>query len=146
MKKGVWSAQEDKLLLEAVFSYLGDKAKLRPIPRVPSWTFIRKDMPHRTIKQCRDRWVTAVCPDINKEEFTELEDIRILELRALLGNKWALIAYLLNTQRSHSLVKNRFKYLYRHGWYIPEAADLDDEMDIGLTVDDLEELTVLLKA
>eukprot|EP00924_Labyrinthula_sp_SR-Ha-C_P005955 snap_masked-scaffold_14-processed-gene-10.45-mRNA-1 protein AED:0.11 eAED:0.11 QI:0/-1/0/1/-1/1/1/0/146 len=144
MKKGAWSKEEDKILLEAVFSYLGEKSKLRPVPRVPSWTFIRKDMPHRTIKQCRDRWVTAVCPDINKEEWSTYEDMKILELRALLGNKWALIGYLLNTSRSHSLVKNRFKYLLRNSAYTPERRDILNGQGVVLSLDDLHELTTLL--
>eukprot|EP00924_Labyrinthula_sp_SR-Ha-C_P010974 snap_masked-scaffold_33-processed-gene-1.7-mRNA-1 protein AED:0.39 eAED:0.39 QI:0/-1/0/1/-1/1/1/0/146 len=144
MKRGVWSKSEDKILLNTVLSHLGEKANQEPLPKLPSWTFIRKYIRHRSIKQCRERWVTAVCPDINKRKFSIAEDRRILELRDLIGNKWALIAYLLNTKRSHSLVKNRYKYLLRNEFYIPDVKKVYEGEKNSVSKEDFVELVSLL--
>lgn len=45
----------------------------------------------RNGKQCRERWVNFLNPEIKKDPFTLREDIFLLEKRLEIGNKWAVI-------------------------------------------------------
>ena len=45
----------------------------------------------RNGKQCRERWVNFLNPEIKKEPFSVEEDIFILQKKLEIGNKWAEI-------------------------------------------------------
>jgi len=45
----------------------------------------------RNGKQCRERWVNFLNPEIKKEPFSLEEDIFILQKKLEIGNKWAEI-------------------------------------------------------
>lgn len=49
-------------------------------------------MPGRISKQCRERYINHLDPDLNKGAWTEEEDKILLELQPTNWNKWALIA------------------------------------------------------
>ena len=66
----------------------------------------------RNGKQCRERWLTALDPNINKSQWSTLEDIDFLEKWMMYGNKWREIATMING-RTESQVKNRFKLILR---------------------------------
>ena len=48
-------------------------------------------MDDRSGKQCRERYVNIVDPEINKEKWTEEEDILLLDLHKSYCNRWVLI-------------------------------------------------------
>ena len=64
-----WSAEEDDRLSALVAEH-GAKR----------WSVIAELMPGRIGKQCRERWHNHVNPAVRKEEWTNEEDARILEL------------------------------------------------------------------
>eukprot|EP00301_Raphidiophrys_heterophryoidea_P025837 c8761_g2_i2.p2 GENE.c8761_g2_i2~~c8761_g2_i2.p2 ORF type:complete len:116 (-),score=20.47 c8761_g2_i2:508-855(-) len=76
-----WCAQEDRKLFELVKSH-----------GTNSWEAIAPHFPTRTPKQCRERWLTHVSPDVRKDEWTAEEDAVIAALVHELGPKWSKIA------------------------------------------------------
>lgn len=49
----------------------------------------------RNGKQCRERWLTALDPSINKSQWSLKEDLEFLEKWLKAGNKWREIANLI---------------------------------------------------
>ncbi|KAI4320787.1 hypothetical protein MLD38_034232 [Melastoma candidum] len=82
LKKGPWTAAEDKVLVEYVERY-GEG----------NWNAVRKKMGLlRCGKSCRLRWTNHLRPNLKKGSFTPDEERLILELHSQLGNKWARMA------------------------------------------------------
>ena len=97
-----WCEAEDKILKSAV-----------EIEKMASWELIAEKLKAqgfpRTGKQVRERYKNQLDPNINPEPFKLEEDLLILNLFKVYGNKWAKIAkHLIN--RSENAVKNRFHY------------------------------------
>ena len=57
-----------------------------------SWSIISQQMPDRTAKQCRERYVNNLDPDRKKGAWTEEEDDIIMKLQAELGTQWSKIS------------------------------------------------------
>ena len=92
-------------MCEAIASY-GDNEALR-------WPEIAEFIPHRTGKQCRERYLTRLKPNIKHNmEWTPSEDALLFHLYASLGSKWSLISKLLEG-RSDNAVKNRYHFVRR---------------------------------
>lgn len=67
----------------------------------------------RNGKQCRERWVNFLNPEIKKDPFSLAEDILILEKRLSIGNKWSEIIKEM-PGRTENNVKNRFNMMYKN--------------------------------
>ncbi|KAK1318241.1 Transcription factor MYB86 [Acorus calamus] len=80
-KKRLWTREEDEILEEHVRNE-GEK-NWHKVP-------MRYDLPRRSGRSCRLRWVNQLKQDLNKEAFTENEDKIITALQELLGNEWSL--------------------------------------------------------
>ena len=100
-KKNKWSAEEDEKLRKAV-ERLGTE----------NWRDISLEVEGRTGKQCRERWLSHMCPSLSKEEWTPQEDLILLRKQSEIGNRWAIISKSL-PGRSTTAVKNRWNYLCR---------------------------------
>ena len=77
-----------------------------------NWTTIAKRILGRSAKQCRERWSYNLDPDVNKSEWTPMEDRTLVEAQKNVGNKWAMIAGLL-PGRTENGVKTRYKSIVR---------------------------------
>jgi myb proto-oncogene protein len=66
----------------------------------------------RNGKQCRERWVNFLNPNIRRDPFTIEEDLIILEKRLNIGNKWSEIIKDMEG-RTENNVKNRFNMMYK---------------------------------
>ncbi|KAK8888603.1 hypothetical protein M9Y10_033334 [Tritrichomonas musculus] len=77
------------------------------------WDLIAKFIPNRTAKQCRDRYKNYLSPNIFHGEWSNEEDLLILEKIKEIGPQWSTIATILKNRTSNS-VKNRAKYLIKN--------------------------------
>eukprot|EP00301_Raphidiophrys_heterophryoidea_P003051 c11395_g1_i3.p1 GENE.c11395_g1_i3~~c11395_g1_i3.p1 ORF type:complete len:314 (+),score=60.74 c11395_g1_i3:73-1014(+) len=81
-----------------------------------NWSAIASHFVARTAKQCRQRWLEHVCPDVRKDEWTADEDRAIMQLVQKIGPKWAKISKLGQlVGRTDNAIKNRYVSLVRHG-------------------------------
>ncbi|KAH9315541.1 hypothetical protein KI387_024168, partial [Taxus chinensis] len=95
LKKGPWTPEEDEKLV----AYIQDHGH-------GSW----RALPHkagllRCGKSCRLRWANYLRPDIKRGKFSLQEEQTIIQLHALLGNRWSAIATHL-PKRTDNEIKN----------------------------------------
>lgn len=66
----------------------------------------------RNGKQCRERWVNTLNPQLKKGKWTPEEDLVLLRKQYILGNKWREISQDMQG-RSETQIKNHFKSLLK---------------------------------
>ncbi|XP_042018879.1 transcription factor MYB106-like [Salvia splendens] len=82
LKKGPWTAEEDEKLLAYIQEH--GHGSWRSLPS--------KAVLQRCGKSCRLRWTNYLRPDIKRGKFSLQEEQTIIQLHALLGNRWSAIA------------------------------------------------------
>ncbi|KAI0304657.1 hypothetical protein BC826DRAFT_977470 [Russula brevipes] len=99
IKKSAWTKEEDDKLL-SLYKIYGTK-----------WSIIARQIPGRTDDACSKRYREALDPALKKDEWTEAEDTKLLQLYAQLGGKWVQVGQQL--QRSSLGCRNRWRLLER---------------------------------
>ncbi|KAL6652121.1 hypothetical protein ACP70R_011046 [Stipagrostis hirtigluma subsp. patula] len=84
VKKGPWTEEEDRALVEHIQRHGGHVSSWRNLPKAAGL--------NRCGKSCRLRWTNYLRPDIKRGNFTADEERLIIALHADLGNKWSTIA------------------------------------------------------
>ena len=77
-----------------------------------NWEIISKGMKGRNARQCKDRWVTYLSPNINKSDWTQEEDMLLLSKLNSHQSKWALLVNYF-PGRTPTNIKNRASALKR---------------------------------
>ncbi|XP_008802568.1 transcription factor MYB106-like [Phoenix dactylifera] len=95
LKKGPWTPEEDQKLLACIEEH--GHGSWRALPA--------KAGLQRCGKSCRLRWTNYLRPDIKRGKFSMQEEQTIIQLHALLGNRWSAIATHL-PKRTDNEIKN----------------------------------------
>lgn len=104
-----WSATEDELLVQ-IISEKGNKRQWKEIANELNSRSGSEVFRHG--KQCRERWINHLDPDINRGAWTTEEDVKLLQSFMQVGKKWAEIAKRVG-QRTENAVKNRWNSLMK---------------------------------
>ncbi|KAL6889052.1 hypothetical protein ACP4OV_010078 [Aristida adscensionis] len=74
-----------------------------------NWSTIACPMPGRSPNQCRERWMFYLDPALNKQPWSELEEMALIQAHQIHGNKWCKLAKLLpGSGRTGKAVKNHW--------------------------------------
>ncbi|KAJ1411553.1 SANT/Myb domain [Sesbania bispinosa] len=82
VRRGAWTPEEDEALVEYISKH--GHGSWRTLPKQAGLL--------RCGKSCRLRWINYLRPDIKRGPFTTEEENTIIQLHAMLGNRWAAIA------------------------------------------------------
>ena len=96
LKKGQWDKDEDQKLLEWVKKF-----------GTSNWGEAPTYIQGRSCKQCRERWVNVLNPEICHDKWTPEEDKKIFQCFHTYGAQWTTIASHF-PGRTENSVKNRF--------------------------------------
>ncbi|KAL9248442.1 Transcription factor MYB61-like protein [Drosera capensis] len=82
LRKGLWSPEEDEKLWRHITQY--GHGCWSSVPKLAGL--------QRCGKSCRLRWINYLRPDLKRGAFSQEEEDLIIELHAMLGNRWSQIA------------------------------------------------------
>lgn len=82
LKKGPWTAEEDKKLINFILN--NGQCCWRAVPKLAGLL--------RCGKSCRLRWTNYLRPDLKRGLLSEYEEKMVIDLHAQLGNRWSKIA------------------------------------------------------
>ncbi|KAH7851912.1 hypothetical protein Vadar_018250 [Vaccinium darrowii] len=82
LKKGPWTAEEDKKLINFILN--NGQCCWRALPKLAGLL--------RCGKSCRLRWTNYLRPDVKRGLLSDHEEKMVIDLHAQLGNRWSKIA------------------------------------------------------
>ncbi|CAL9136231.1 unnamed protein product [Musa acuminata var. zebrina] len=82
LRKGLWSPEEDEKLLNHITRF--GHGCWSSVPKLAGL--------QRCGKSCRLRWINYLRPDLKRGTFSQQEEDLIVDLHAVLGNRWSQIA------------------------------------------------------
>jgi len=94
--KGPWSVEEDNIILEQV-----------RVHGTSNWTTVAAALPGRNGKQCRERYINHLDPNVKKGPWSEEELHTLVDMQSRIGNKWSQIAKHI-PGRTDNACKNQF--------------------------------------
>ncbi|KAL7089780.1 hypothetical protein ACP275_13G203900 [Erythranthe tilingii] len=82
VKRGLWSPEEDEKLVSHMTAH--GHGCWSSVPKLAGL--------ERCGKSCRLRWINYLRPDVKRGCFTEEEEMTIIDVHRILGNRWSQIA------------------------------------------------------
>ncbi|XP_050231928.1 transcription factor MYB10-like [Mercurialis annua] len=82
VKRGLWSPEEDEKLINFITTHA--HASWSSVPKLAGL--------QRCGKSCRLRWINYLRPDLKRGSFSAEEEMTIVDVHRIIGNKWAQIA------------------------------------------------------
>lgn len=98
----LWSHEEDEILLRTIDS----------LPKPIKWPTVAMNLPNRSGKQCRERFLNHLNPNLKVSEWSIEEDVMIFHLYSRFGTQWSKMSSLIPGRTDNS-IKNRFHHLRR---------------------------------
>lgn len=95
-------SKEEDMILERLVHQFGEN----------DWAKIASFMRPRSVRQCRERWMNSLSPEILKKKWTNAEDELLIRKYNAIGPHWKLLENFFHGRTSYSL-RNRFKSLSR---------------------------------
>lgn len=99
--KQKFTPEEDQIIIEQV-NKNGQKC----------WRHIAEHLPGRTARQCRERWVNYLSPNVSRDPWNKHEDDLLVRLVSEYGQQWSRISSNFPL-RTDVMLKNRWSYLKR---------------------------------
>jgi hypothetical protein len=94
--RSIFTPKEDQML-ETAIDQLGTN----------DWETIAQRIPGRSARQCRERWLTYLSPEVNRTPWTAKEDALLFDVLQTHGPKWgAIVKFFCN--RTQNNIKNRW--------------------------------------
>ncbi|CAH2042908.1 unnamed protein product [Thlaspi arvense] len=110
LKKGTWSPEEDKKLVDYINKY-----GIWNWSEMPKYAGLR-----RSGKSCRLRWMNHLKPGIKRGNLTRDEEETIIKMHEKLGKRWSAIAAAL-PGRTDNKIKNYWHTHLKKRQHKPEA-------------------------
>ena len=120
-RKGQWTEEEDAIVLRVIFSNGGFGGTAGGITAgvgqenggqsssFTQWADLAPQLPGRTGKQIRDRWVNYLNPAINHLPFSREDDLLLWQGHKEHGKRWVEISVkVFQSTRSENHIKNRW--------------------------------------
>uniref|UniRef100_A0A0D6QWR7 Uncharacterized protein n=1 Tax=Araucaria cunninghamii TaxID=56994 RepID=A0A0D6QWR7_ARACU len=118
LKKGPWSAEEDRKLIAYIRQH--GHGNWRALPKQAGLL--------RCGKSCRLRWTNYLRPDVKRGNFTPAEEQTIIKLHHIVGNRWSIIASFLQG-RTDNEIKNAWNTRLKKRLTEEEAAKYSSSAD-----------------
>ena len=127
-----WKMNEDKVL-QGLVELRGPK----------NWSSVAKELnmqvynstPVRKGKQCRERWINHLNPELQKHDWAPEEDEIIRVMQKQIGNKWSAIRKIL-CGRTENQIKNRWKKLKKEKSALGNNNDLTGQISMEYGLED----------
>ena len=100
-----WNYFEDQMLTALVEEQKCEENQI-------NWFDISRQIPNRSVRQCKERWAKYLSPSVNNGPWSKEEDELLLKKYQEIGSQWTLISTYFNG-RSDTNVKNRWLQIER---------------------------------
>lgn len=130
VKGGAWTNVEDQILRAAVSKY-----------GLTQWARVASLLPKKTAKQAKARWNEYLNPTINRTEWSQQDDEKLLNLAKLLPNQWRSIASVMGRTSTHCL--ERYQKLLDGALKDGEDEGDENAVDTNFTGPGIEALPAL---
>lgn len=94
-----------------------------------SWDVVSKRMGNRNQRQCKERWLNYLSPNVNFSPWTLEEDQKLENLHAEFGAKWVKIAQYFPS-RTDTNIKNRWMVLQRQKKRLERKSQTSESLTI----------------